>query len=73
MLIKFSDAAKLSGVVRTLGEKNQVEDWVQVDKMKFNRGKCIVQHLGNKNQLYNYSEGETWLGGITGEKDLGLQ
>lgn len=49
---------------------NRMEDWTHANKMKFNRDKCKVLHLGSKNQLYKYQMSETWVGNATYEKGL---
>ena len=49
-----------------------MEHWTKNNRMKFNRDKCKVLHLGKRNQLHSYKMGDTWLSKTTSEKDLGI-
>ncbi|GAB0178443.1 mitochondrial enolase superfamily member 1 [Grus japonensis] len=40
--------------------------------MKFNKGKCMVQHLGRNNPKHRYRLGVDLLGSSAAEKDLGV-
>lgn len=48
-----------------LQERNAIqkylEDWVQVNLIKFNRVKCKVLHLGQGNPQYHYRLGVEWI------------
>ena len=78
-LIKFADDTKLGGIANTLEDRNKLqsdldrlERWAENNRMKFNRDKCQVLHLGKRNQMHNYKMGDTWLSNTTNEKDLGI-
>lgn len=69
---------KLGGVTSTLRDRiriqndlDKLENWSEINKVKFSKEKCKVLHLERKNQLHNYKMGNHWLGGSTAEKDLG--
>ena len=79
MLIKFADDTKLGGTANTLEDRNKIqsdldrlERWAENNRMKFNRDKCQVLHLGRGNQMQSYRMGDTWLNNTTSEKDLGI-
>ncbi|CAM5146598.1 unnamed protein product [Natator depressus] len=78
-LIKFADDTKLGGVERALEDRikiqndlNKLEKWSEVDRMKFNKDKCKVLHLGRNNQLHTYKMGNDCLGKSTAKRDLGV-
>ena len=79
MLIKFADDTKLGGIANTLEDRNKLqcdldrlERWAENNRMKFNRDKCQVLHLGKRNQMHSYKMGDTWVSNTTNEKDLGI-
>ena len=49
-----------------------MEHWAEGNRMKFNRDKCKVLHLGKRNQFHSYKMGDIWLSKTTSEKDLGI-
>ncbi|CAM4536017.1 unnamed protein product [Caretta caretta] len=60
-LIMFADNIKLGGVASALEDRikiqndlDKLEKWSEVNRMKFNKDKCKVLHLGRNNQLHTY-------------------
>ena len=56
MLIEFVDGTKLVRIANTLEDRNKIqnnldrlEDWAETNRMKSNRAKCKVLHLGKRN------------------------
>ena len=77
MPVKFVDVIKVGGIANTLEERNKIlndldrmEHWAERNRMKFNRDKCKVLHLGKRNHLHSYKMGDIWLSKTTSEKDL---
>ncbi|GAB0178418.1 mitochondrial enolase superfamily member 1 [Grus japonensis] len=78
-LSKFADNPKLGGVANTpegcaaiLRDLDRLESWEERNLMKFNKGKCMVLHLGRNNPKHQYRLGNDQLGSSAAEKDLGV-
>ncbi|CAM4679733.1 unnamed protein product [Caretta caretta] len=79
VLIKFVDDTKLGGIANLEKDRNTLQEdlddlvnWNNSNRMKFNSEKCKVMHLRINNKNFSYKLGTHQLEGTDEEKDLGV-
>ncbi|CAM5110844.1 unnamed protein product, partial [Natator depressus] len=79
VLIKFADATKLGGIANTKKDQDIIQEdlddlvnWNNSNRMKFNSEKCKVMHLGINNKKFCYKLGTQHLEVTEEENDLGV-
>ncbi|CAM5110189.1 unnamed protein product [Natator depressus] len=79
VLIKFADDTKLGGIANLEKDRDTLQEdlddlvnWSNSNRMKFNSEKCKVMHLGINNKNFSYKLGTHQLEVTEEEKDLGV-
>ncbi|GAB0197193.1 cAMP-dependent protein kinase inhibitor alpha [Grus japonensis] len=51
---------------------DRLERWARANRVKFNKAKCKVLHVGRRNPKHDYRLGGEWIESSSEEKDLGV-
>ena len=78
-LFKFVDNTKIWGEVSTLvgrerlqQDLDRLQEWADINRMRFNTDKCRVPHVGSRNQQHTCNMGNSLLESTEAERDLGV-
>ncbi|GAB0194130.1 mitochondrial enolase superfamily member 1 [Grus japonensis] len=73
---KFVDDTKLGGAVDSVKalqrDLDRLENWAITNRVRFNKGKCWILHLGRGSPGYTYRLGDETLETSHAERDLGV-
>ncbi|KAF4794157.1 hypothetical protein TURU_104938 [Turdus rufiventris] len=76
---KFADGINLGACVDLLEGRralqrdlDQLDGWAESNRMKFNKSKCRVLHLGHNSPPQCYRLGTVWSDSAQAERDLGV-